>query len=132
LRLLVVDDDEAWRDVLNLLFDGRPDILVAQAVSGTDAIEKVQAGDYDLLLLDMRMPSGTEGLDVLLEIKKLKPQTQVVMMSAYGDIPKTVEAMRRGAARLISSRRKQTSKMSSPSRSTSSSVLFTSLRIVNY
>lgn len=97
LRLLIVDDDEAWRYVLNQLFEGRPDIVIAQAISGAEAIEKVHTDDYDLVLLDMRMPSGTEGLDVLSEIKKLKPQTQVLMMSAYGDVPKTVEAMKRGA-----------------------------------
>ena len=97
LRMLIVDDDEAWRYVLNQLFEGRPDIVIAQAISGAAAIEKVRAEDYDLVLLDMRMPSGTEGLDALSEIKRLKPQIQVLMMSAYGDVPKTVEAMKRGA-----------------------------------
>src|SRR5262249_42003662 len=48
-------------------------------------------------LLDMRMPAGTEGLDILVQLKQLRPQTPVIMMSAYGDIPRTVEAMRRGA-----------------------------------
>jgi len=99
--MLIVDDDESWRYVLNQLFEGRPDIAITQAVSGAEAIEEVRTEDYDLVLLDMRMPSGTEGLDALSEIKKLKPQTQVMIMSAYGDIPKTVEAMKRGALDFI-------------------------------
>jgi DNA-binding NarL/FixJ family response regulator len=97
LRLLIVDDDDMWRDVLRLVFDTRPDVLVTEAVSGGDAVDKIKSEDYDLVLLDMRMPTGTEGLDALSQIKRLKPQTSVIMMSAYGDIPRTVEAMRRGA-----------------------------------
>ncbi len=97
LRLLIVDDNQAWRDLLKALFRGRTDIVITEAVSASDAIEKIKAEDYDLVLLDMRMPTGTEGFDALSEIKQLKPRTQVIMISAYGDIPKTVEAMNRGA-----------------------------------
>lgn len=97
MQLLVVDDDEGWRTALRMMFGQRADIVLTEAVSGQDAVEKVRSADYDLVLMDMRMPSGTEGLDALQQIKQLKPQTQVVMMSAYGDVPKTVEAMRRGA-----------------------------------
>ncbi|MCI0488679.1 MAG: response regulator [Blastocatellia bacterium] len=97
LRLLIVDDNQAWRDLLKALFRGRTDIVITEAVSASDAIEKIKAEDYDLVLLDMRMPTGTEGFDALSEIKRLKPRTQVIMISAYGDIPKAVEAMNRGA-----------------------------------
>jgi DNA-binding NarL/FixJ family response regulator len=97
LRLLLVDDLEEWRYSMRLFLKGREDISIAEAASGEEAIEKVEAEDYDLVLLDMRMPRGTEGLDALVEIKRLKPRTQVIMVSAYGDIPKAVEAIRRGA-----------------------------------
>lgn len=101
LHLLVVDDLEEWRYALRMLFDDRPDVVVEEAVSGDDAVKKVQAKDYDLVLLDMRMPSDTEGLDALSEIKRLKPRTQVIVMSAFGDIRKAVDAMKRGAADFI-------------------------------
>jgi FixJ family two-component response regulator len=97
MRLLVVDDDEGWRTALSMMFGRRADISFTEVISGQDAVEKVRDVDYDLVLMDMRMPSGTEGLDTLLQIKQLKPRTQVIMMSAYGDVPKTVEAMQRGA-----------------------------------
>ena len=97
LRLLVADDLKNWRDALKVLFDDRPDILVEEAVSGDDAVEKVKAKEYDLVLLDMRMPSGTEGLDALAGIRRSKPRTQVIVMSAFGDYGKVVEAMKRGA-----------------------------------
>ena len=97
LRLLIVDDLEDWRDLLKAIFERRTDIAITEAVSGEDAVEKIKAEDYDLVLLDVRMPSGTEGLDALAEIKKLKPQTNVMMISAYGDIHKAVQAMTHGA-----------------------------------
>jgi YesN/AraC family two-component response regulator len=101
LRLLIVDDSEEWRDLLKAIFERRTDIAITEAVSGEDAVEKIKVEDYDLVLLDVRMPSGTEGLDALAEIKKLKPQTSVIMISAYGDIPKAVEAMTRGALNFV-------------------------------
>jgi ActR/RegA family two-component response regulator/Holliday junction resolvase-like predicted endonuclease len=97
LRLLIVDDDEAWRELLKFTFQGREDIYLAEAVSGPDAVEKIKASDFDLVLLDMRMPASTEGLDVLVQIKPLRPHMQVIMMSAYGDIRTAVEAIKRGA-----------------------------------
>ncbi|MGH9844668.1 MAG: YraN family protein [Blastocatellia bacterium] len=97
LRLLIVDDLETWRFTLKEILADREDIHIAEAGSGEEAVAKVQAEDYDLVLLDMRMPSGTEGLDALVEIKRVKSQTQVIIVSAYGDIPKAVEAMKRGA-----------------------------------
>lgn len=97
LRLLIVDDLENWRYSVRLQFEGREDIVLTEAGGGEEAVALVQAEDYDLILLDMKMPSGTEGLDALSEIKRLRPHSQVIMMSAYGDIPKAVDAIRRGA-----------------------------------
>ena len=97
LQLLIVDDDEDFLGVLQDIFALREDLSITQAVSGLEALEKIKAADFDLVLLDMRLPYGTEGLDVLREIKELKPRTEVIMMTAYGDIPKAVEAKNRGA-----------------------------------
>jgi FixJ family two-component response regulator len=103
LRLLVVDDEDLTHEILRfaLLPPGRSDITLAEARSAGEAMEKIKAEDYDLVLLDMRLPLGNEGLDVLADIKHLKPQTSVMMISAWGDIPSTVEAMKRGAIDFI-------------------------------
>jgi DNA-binding NarL/FixJ family response regulator len=101
LRLLIVDDSEGWRVYLKSLFEDSTDIVITEAASGAGAVEKMKAEDYDLVLLDMRMPAGTEGIDALSEMKQLKSQTQVIMVSAYGDIPKAVEAIKRGALDFI-------------------------------
>lgn len=101
LRLLIVDDDEVVRDVLKLKLENRKDILLSEASAPEEALQKVANEVFDLVLLDLRLQFGTEGLDVLAEIKRLKPQTEVMMLSAYGTISVTVEAMRRGAIDFI-------------------------------
>lgn len=101
LRLLIVDDDEVVRDVLKLKLESRKDIVLSEASAAEEALHKVANEVFDLVLLDLRLQFGTEGLDVLAEIKKLKPQTEVMMLSAYGTISVAVEAMRRGAIDFI-------------------------------
>jgi len=101
LRLLIVDDDEVVRDVLKLKLERRKDIVLSEASAPEEALQKVASEVFDLVLLDLRLQFGTEGLDVLAEIKRLRPQTEVMMLSAYGTISVTVEAMRRGAIDFI-------------------------------
>ncbi|HKU77178.1 MAG TPA: response regulator [Pyrinomonadaceae bacterium] len=97
LRLLIVDDDEVVRDVLKLKLKDRSDILLNEASSANEAIKSVEQQKIDLVLLDLRLQVGAEGLDVLSEIKRLQPKTQIIMLSAYGTTPAIVEAMKRGA-----------------------------------
>src|SRR6266446_7236184 len=97
LRLLIVDDDDAVRDVLKLKLEGRTDILVSEASNPEEALNKASKETFDLVLLDLRLQFGTEGLDVLTEVKKISPSTEIIMLSAYGTISVVVEAMRRGA-----------------------------------
>jgi ActR/RegA family two-component response regulator len=101
LRLLIVDDDEVVRDVLKLKLEGRADIFIIEASSPEEALQVVSQREIDLVLLDLRLVVGTEGLDVLAEIKKLKPKTQIIMLSAYGTIGVVVEAIKRGAIDFI-------------------------------
>lgn len=101
LRLLIVDDEESIRDMMEYIFSSRTDISLTIVESSKEAIKKVETADFDLVLLDMRMRTETEGLDVLSTIKNLKPRTSVMMITAYGDIPKSVEAMNRGAKDFI-------------------------------
>jgi len=97
LRLLIVDDDEVVRDVINLKLEDRKDISRSEASSPEEALKKISNEIFDLVLLDLRLQFGTEGLDVLNEIKRIRPQTEVIMLSAYGTTSVIVEAMKRGA-----------------------------------
>jgi len=93
--VLVVDDDSAMREmVVSLLED---EGIHAVAANGADeALKLLGDFDFDLVLSDVRMP-GRSGIELLGEIRQLRPQTPVVLMTAFGSIDAAVEAMQAGA-----------------------------------
>ncbi|MDJ0786180.1 MAG: sigma-54 dependent transcriptional regulator [Myxococcota bacterium] len=94
-RILIVDDDEALRESLELLLaaEGFP---VQSAPDGAAALEALAETPFDLILCDLRMP-GVDGLDLLPEFRSRAPQATVFLMSAYGTDDLALEAMNRGA-----------------------------------
>jgi two-component system response regulator HydG len=94
-RILVVDDEASQRKMLkaNLSLDGYE---VYEADDGTDAIGKVSAGFYDLILMDNRM-SQMDGIDALKEIKKISPAIPVIIITAHASVETAVEALQAGA-----------------------------------
>ncbi|HDH57501.1 MAG TPA: sigma-54-dependent Fis family transcriptional regulator, partial [Bacteroidetes bacterium] len=95
IRVLVVDDEELVRDFLHEALTRRS-FEVDLAEDGKRAKEILKEEVYDLVLTDLKMP-GVTGLDLLRFIKAHQPDTQVIMMTAYGTIENAVEAMRLGA-----------------------------------
>lgn len=93
--LLIVED---WESQLFLLrgFLAREGYLVGEAKNGIDAIRHVRDGYCDVVLLDYKMP-GINGIEVLKEIKAIKPVIDVVIISAYGTTERAVEALDAGA-----------------------------------
>ncbi|OPY85206.1 MAG: Transcriptional regulatory protein ZraR [Smithella sp. PtaU1.Bin162] len=98
-RLLVVDDDQSMRAALyeSLTSCGYE---VETAENGADALVKFKAGQFAGVVTDMRMPMMS-GMDVLRGIKKIAPQTPVILITAYGTVNTAVEAMKEGAAEFI-------------------------------
>lgn len=94
-RLLVVDDEALVRDFLKEALT-RASYQVDLAEDGKRAKEILKDQPYDLVLTDLKMP-GVTGLDLLRFVKAHLPETQVIMMTAYGTIENAVEAMRLGA-----------------------------------
>ncbi len=99
LNIIVVDDDPDFLEgvVLNLKLEGHN---VDQARSGEEAIRKFREQDFDLTLMDIRMP-GLNGVETFFEIRKLKPDTKVVMMSGYIVQHLIAEALKGGAVGVI-------------------------------
>jgi len=93
--ILVVDDDEAHRQMLNLLLKGWG-YQIDTADDGSTAIKAVTKRAYDLILMDNRMlkVSGLEALD---KIKALNSAIPVIIMTAYSSIEIAVEAIKKGA-----------------------------------
>ena len=96
LSVLVVDDELAMRESIAawLRQDGYP---VAVADSGAKALELMEAREFDLALVDIKMP-GMDGLTLLERIKELQPDTLVIIITAYGSIESSVRAMKAGAS----------------------------------
>lgn len=95
LRILVVDDEPSMREMLRIVLR-RDGYDVALAQNGHEAIQQLQAGPFDMLLSDIRMPDMS-GVDVLRTAKSLDPQIIAFMMTAFASTETAVEAMRLGA-----------------------------------
>jgi len=93
--LLVVDDDRSALESLQQIFSGEG-FAVRSCASAEEALEAIRAEDFAVVLADLRMP-GMDGMDLLKAIKATRPDTEVVIMTAFGTIEKAVEAMREGA-----------------------------------
>jgi len=95
LNILVVEDGQSQREMLRdfLVTEGH---TVAEAENGDTAIQSVLKGHFDMILLDYKMP-GMDGMQVLKEVKKINPEIDVIIITAYGTIETAVEAMKAGA-----------------------------------
>ena len=98
LRLLVADDHEIVRKgLVKVLAEILQPIKVDEAKNGQEALSKVLKGEYDLVVLDIKMP-GKSGLDVLKEIKQHKPKLPVLILSMHPEEQFAIRAMRAGAS----------------------------------
>jgi len=95
IQVLVADDEDGLRSTI-VAWLGDEGFVVEQASNGLDAIKLVQSKDFDIALLDIKMP-GANGLEVLRYIKKNSVATEVVMMTGMSDVSMAVEAMKLGA-----------------------------------
>ncbi|MGH0031058.1 MAG: sigma-54-dependent transcriptional regulator [Myxococcota bacterium] len=93
--VLIVDDDAAMRQMLESLFqDEAYDVLSAS--SAEEALAVAGEHEMDAVLTDIKMP-GRSGIELLGELRSLRPETPVVLMTAFGSIETAVEGMRAGA-----------------------------------
>src|SRR5512138_3025727 len=94
-RVLVVDDQKNMRATTAIVLREAGHV-VEEAEDGAAAIQRVQQEAFDVVLTDLRMPA-VDGMEVLREAQRLAPETQVIVMTAYGTIESAVEAIRLGA-----------------------------------
>ncbi len=94
-RLLIVDDEEQFVEAFSARLSMR-NYEVTTSLTGEDAIEKITNYNFDVVILDVRLP-GIEGTAVLREIKNLKPLTEVIMLTGHGTVEMAIEGMKLGA-----------------------------------
>jgi DNA-binding NtrC family response regulator len=101
-KILVIEDEAAIRRVLTKILSEESDTYqVEEAEDGLQGIEKIKNDDYDLVLCDIKMPK-MDGVEVLEAVRKIKPETPMVMISGHGDLETAVNTMRLGAFDYIS------------------------------
>jgi DNA-binding NtrC family response regulator len=101
-KILIIEDEAAIRRVLvKILSEENDSYQVEEAEDGLAGIEKIKKEDYDLVLCDIKMPK-MDGVEVLEAVKKMKPETPMVMISGHGDLDTAVNTMRLGAFDYIS------------------------------
>ena len=94
-RVLLVDDERNLLDTLaKRLRQRKLDVLCAD--SGRKALEIVGEQDFDVVILDIRMPD-MNGLDTLKAIKNVKPSTEVIMLTGIDDVELAIESIENGA-----------------------------------
>jgi len=93
--ILVVDDEQSVTDLLSEDL-AEAGYICATAASGEQALDILSVNNFDVILLDLRLP-GISGMDVLRETKSQHPETMVIVITAVGDAETAVEAMKIGA-----------------------------------
>jgi DNA-binding response OmpR family regulator len=99
-RVLIVDDEKNIRFTLPLALEPL-EVETDTASDGEEALTKLREKEFDLILLDLKMP-GIDGIEVLRRVRKIRPDIPVIMITAYGTIENSVEAMKIGALDFIS------------------------------
>jgi two-component system, NarL family, invasion response regulator UvrY len=98
LNILVADDHEVVRKgLMKILAEALQPIKVDEARNGQEAVSKVWKSEYDLVVLDIKMP-GKNGLDALKEIKQHRPKLPVVILSMHPEEQFAIRVMRAGAS----------------------------------
>ncbi len=98
IRLVLVDDHRVVRRGLRSFLEAFPGItVVGEASSGEEALEKIEGWLPDVVVMDLLMPGGIDGIETTRQIRAISPHTQVVVLTAYTDDARVVGALRAGA-----------------------------------
>lgn len=99
-RILIIDDEVDMLMLLRMIIEDNTDYDVESTNSPTEGIKLFRENDYDLIITDLKMP-GLDGMDIFDEFKEMKPDVPVIMITAYGSIEISDEALSKGVAEFI-------------------------------
>ena len=104
IRVLIVDDHTLVREGLKQILASNPEISVAgEAGDGREVLSKIRERDYDVIILDISMP-GRSGVDVLKQVKSIRPEQNVLMLSMYPEEQFALRSLRAGASGYLTKR----------------------------
>jgi len=94
-KILIADDDEIARDVISTIL-AREGYAIVPVQDGLEAISRLRTQDIQMVITDLMMP-GADGIEVLKYAVRTDPDIAVVMLTAYGTLDTTLEAIKEGA-----------------------------------
>lgn len=94
-KVLLVDDEDDFRETLQKRLRNRK-LQVETAENGYKALEILQTQDFDVIVLDVKMP-GLDGIETLKEIKIKKPEVEVIMLTGHASVESGIQGMQLGA-----------------------------------
>ncbi len=99
-RILLIDDEAVMRESLAawLREDGYE---VDTAASGREGIDRARETDYAIYFVDLKMPGGIDGIETMMEVKKLRADASIVIITAYATVDTAITAMKEGALEYI-------------------------------
>ena len=98
IKVFIVDDHEIIREGLKMILKVESDIkVVGEAQNGIEAIDKLRKLECDIIILDMNMP-GKSGIELLMEIKSLKPKTHILVLSIHPEDKFALRTLKSGAS----------------------------------
>jgi len=94
--ILVVDDEGDFLETLMNRLKKRK-IAALGCASGEEALRLVKENPFDVVVLDIKMPGGMDGIQTLREIKKVRPETEVILLTGHASLETSMEGMQAGA-----------------------------------
>jgi DNA-binding NtrC family response regulator len=95
-NVLIVDDEEDFLETLVKRMEQRK-IDALGVRSGEEALEAMKKKSFDVVILDVKMPGGMDGIETLREMKKIQPLTEVILLTGHASVETSIEGMKLGA-----------------------------------
>ena len=94
--VLVVDDEEDFVETMVNRLKKRK-IDTTGVLSGEEALESMKKRQFDVVILDIKMPGGMDGMETLTEMKKIHPLSEVILLTGHASVETSIEGMKLGA-----------------------------------
>ncbi len=99
-RILVIDDELDMLMLLRMIIEDKTDYEVETTNNPSEGLKLLTENHYDLVITDLKMP-GMDGIELFDELKEIKPDIPVIIITAYGSLEIADEAMKKGVADFI-------------------------------
>ena len=95
-NILIVDDEGDFLETLMNRLRKR-NIGTIGCASGEEAVRLAKQHQFDVVILDIKMPGGMDGIETLREIKRIRPEAEVILLTGHASLETSVEGMKQGA-----------------------------------